>query len=264
MKRIIATLFAAVLCLALAAPVFAAEYTVGGNGDAVYDTAVGYVFDIDDVNGAIEGEDATVITNNEALASIGSKWAIWFTAEKRSANIYEVITDGVAMGGTAPDVTLSEGRILIAVHSSTSNPAQADLYPNWEDKVAALAVKKGEFIAFSSGIDLENGTGSGMMLVLTKEEVDAGTVVFPEEDDPAVTPDESSASDSETASSEDSLEEPEDSVGADVSKETTETVMDNSDRNDSDVFDILFWVIIAVLVTAIIVVVVLIIVKSRK
>lgn len=193
MKRIIAVFFAIILCLSLSLCVFAGEYTVDGDGNAVYDTAIGYAIHIDDVNGVIEGEDATVINNNVSLNNVGSKWAIWFTAKKHTDGIYEVITDGAAMGGAIPSVTLGDDEIFVAVHSSSSRPTEADLYPNWEDKVAALAIKKGDFVAFHSDINVSEGVGSGLMIVLTKDDVLAGNIKFPENnDDPVVsTPDES-------------------------------------------------------------------------
>ena len=186
MKKITAIIVSLLICAFSAFSLVSADYTLDESGNAVYDTAIGYCFDIDDINGTITGEDATIITNNEALANIGSKWAIWFVAsELDDSEIYEVITNGAAMGGNIPAITLLEGEIFVAIHSASSNPNDAAQYDNWEDKVAALAVKSGDCLAFD-GIDLNAGTCvNGRMLVVTKSDVLAGLIEFPDADEPA-------------------------------------------------------------------------------
>ncbi len=226
MKRIIAVILASLFCIASAFSVLAAYYTIAENGDAVYETAIGYCFDIDDVNGTITGEDATIITTNEALANVGSKWAIWFTAEELDdSGIYRVHTDGTAMGGTIPAITLLEGEIFVAIHSATSNPDQASQYPNWEDKVAALAVKSGDCLAFD-GIDLDAGTcENGRMLVVEYEDVLAGNIVFPDAEEESIPPVESEIT-----------SEPEESeTVSDVSvEEESNIATDNAPEPDKD------------------------------
>lgn len=226
MKKFAAFLFALTLFVTMTVAPMAAEYTIGADGNAVYDTAIGYVFDIDDVNGAIEGEDATVITNNESLAKIGSKWAIWFLAEKEAGDIYRVITNGTAMGGDVPSVTLKEDQIFVAVHSSSSNPNDAAKFPNWEDKVAALAVKAGDWLAFDYSFDLDNETGMGMMMVVTEAEVLAGLIEFPERNpnDPTqpIEPDEPSTPD-------ESVNSAEESAAQDEVDDTTDEEIKHSD-----------------------------------
>ncbi len=280
MKKIIAVFFAIFLCFSLSLGALAGEYTVGDDGNAVYDTAIGYAFHIDDVNGTIEGEDATVINNNVSLNNVGSKWAIWFTAKKHVDGIYEVITDGAAMGGAIPNVTLAEDEIFIAVHSSSSRPSDADLYPNWEDKVAALAVKKGDFLAFHSDINVERGMGSGLMLVLTMEEILAGLIEFPEiDDDPVVSiPDEpvsependtdASIPDDAVDTSAEQNKEPETSTSGNTviggnSVEVSEYTIDIGDHEDSSI-SVWVWVVLAAGAGVVILIVAFFLVPKKK
>ena len=81
MKKTLAIIFALVLSVSFAFTAFAAEYTVGADGNAVYDTAVGYVFDIEDVNGQISGEDATILTSAEGLSKCAKFWTFAQEAE---------------------------------------------------------------------------------------------------------------------------------------------------------------------------------------
>lgn len=67
MKKTLAIIFALVLSVSFVFTAYAAEYTVDEDGVATYDTAVGYVFDIEDVDGQITGEDATLLTSVEGI-----------------------------------------------------------------------------------------------------------------------------------------------------------------------------------------------------
>ena len=171
MKKTLAIIFALVLSVSFAFTAFAAEYTIGEGGNAVYDTAIGYVFDIEDVDGQITGEDATVLTSAAGLEKCGL-WAIWFVAEKiDGVDAYRAITDGAGMNGASPSVTLKDNQIIVVVHSSSSRPTDAETYPNWEDKVAALAVKTGDCLVLN-GIDLAAGTCvNGTITVVTEDEL---------------------------------------------------------------------------------------------
>ena len=171
MKKTLAIIFALILSVSFAFTAFAAEYTIGEGGNAVYDTAVGYVFDIEDVNGQITGEDATVLTSAAGLDKCGL-WAIWFVAEKiDGVDAYKAVTDGTGMNGASPSVTLKDNQIIVVVHSSSSRPTDAEQYPNWEDKVAALAVRVGDCLVLN-GIDLAAGTCvNGTITVVTEDEL---------------------------------------------------------------------------------------------
>ena len=220
MKKLLTFVLTAVLCLSFSVSVFS-EYDIDSDGNASCDSALGAVIKIDDVNGQITGEDSTVVTTNAGVMSIGSKWATWFSAEKVSDGVYKVTSDGTAMGGTALDMTLSDGQILVVVHSSSSRPTEAAKYPNWESKVLAKAVKTGDYLVFSEDLDLDEGTGSGYLKVVTEAEANSGNVVFPEEsvsDESTEAPDESASVESESEASEEPKEDDNSSAESDVVK----------------------------------------------
>lgn len=223
MKKTLAIIFALVLSVSFAFTAFAAEYTIGADGNAVYDTAVGYVFDIEDVNGQISGEDATILTSAEGLSKCGV-WAIWFVAEKvEGADAYKAITNGAGMSGAAPEVTINDNQIIVVVHSSSSNPNDAELYPNWEDKVACLAVKSGDYLVLN-GIDLAAGTcTNGTITVVTAEDIGA---------DPSTESSEAPTESSEAPA--ESSEAPAESSEA-VSEAVSNTVSAEASAEDSDV-----------------------------
>lgn len=282
MKKLLTLVLTLVFCMSFAVSAFAAEYTVGADGNAVYDNAIGYVFDIEDVNGTITGEDATIITTNDAMANIGSIWSIWFLAEAvdEGGGAYVVKSNGAAMGGAAPSVNLADNQIVVVVHSSSSNPNDADTFPNWEDKVAALAVKTGDWIVFD-GIDLELGiSDNGRIMIVTKDDVLAGNFSWPdgETGNPGV-----SAGESEDTSenSEDTVEsqeptdaESEENTATDGDKEPEEASDSQTEETDTDIktsdieidgedsgLGIWLWGIIG---AAVVVVVVIIIIAGKK
>ncbi len=179
MKKIVSIVVATLFCVMLAVSAFAADYKIDGNGEAYYETAVGYVFKIDDVNGTVTGEDSTVVTDSKALAASGSKWAVWFLAEKAGDNTYVAKTDGAAMGGTLPTVSMNDNQIVVIVHSASSKPDEESQYPNWESKVAALAVNAGDYLVLNN-IDLAAKTSvGGTITVSSKEDVEGGLVETP-------------------------------------------------------------------------------------
>lgn len=180
MKKILSIFVVTLFCALFAVSAFAADYKLDESGNAVYEIAVGYTFKIDDINGKVTGEDSTIVTDDAALAASGSKWAIWFLAEKAGDTVYVAKTNGAAMGGALPTVSLTENQIVIIVHSASSNPEESSQYPNWESKVAALAVKTGDYLVLN-GIDLEAKTSdNGTVTVATKEEVEGGLVEIPD------------------------------------------------------------------------------------
>lgn len=219
MKKLLSIVLIAFLCLSFSLSALA-EYALDNDGNATCESALGFTFKVDDVNGEITGEDTTLVTTNAGVLNIKSIWATWFTAEKVADGIYKAITNGTAMGGTAPDVTLSDGQIMFVVHSSSSRPSEADKYPNWEAKVVARAVKAGDFIVFSDGINIDEGTGSGFMKIVTEEEAYRDDEKFPE------IPEEPSESTEESLS----YSEEEDYFAPETS--------DNNEASESDVIKI--------------------------
>ena len=257
MKKITALILALITCFTLATYVSADSYTIGADGNAVYESALGYVFTIDDVNGVITGEDATVVTDNTALTASQSVWGIWFHAKKVKDNVYEVITDGAALNGVMPTVSMKADEIIVIVHSASSNPNDEATYPNWEDKVAALAVKIGDYIVLN-GIDLASGScENGTVTVVTEEEAQkGGTTVPPAESSDPVT-DESKQEESKPAVSApaEPVEDSDDEV-----KSSTMSIKDGwFEKNGT----IILWVLAGIALVAILAAIIVVIVKNK-
>ena len=257
MKKITALILALITCFTLATYVSADSYTIGADGNAVYESALGYVFTIDDVNGVIEGEDGTVVTDYNAFVASRSTWAVWFYAEKVSDGVYLVKTNGEAMNGTMPTVDMKADSIAVIVHSASSNPNDASTYPNWEDKVAALAVKIGDYIVLN-GIDLASGScENGTVTVVTEEDAQkGGTTVPPAESSDPVT-DESKQEESKPAVSApaEPVEDSDDEV-----KSSTMSIKDGwFEKNGT----IILWVLAGIALVAILAAIIVVIVKNK-
>lgn len=272
MKKILVLAFALLLCMSLSVTAFAGEYTVGENGIAVYDTAIGYVFDIRAIDDKITGEDAVIMTKNENTGKTGV-WSTWTIAEEiDDTGVYRAIKSVEAMSGELPDVTLDPGQIYIIVHSSTSKPEEAakEGWDNWEDKVAFMAVQGGDCFVFK-GIDFEKGTCvDGKMMCLTEEDALNGNYSWGEETEES-TPAESETETSTPAESEDNAESTAETESKDASAETESKVeiIDDSEVVSSDIeidgesdgLGVWLWVIIG---AAVVVVVVIVVVVAKK
>ena len=155
MKKTLSVLLAALLLCSLCA-IFAAAEDVNPDG---------YAFKVDTVNIAVAGEKTTIITKQDLIPSANMKWSVNIVLDKVADGLYKAAGDAVPGSGSDPDLTLEEGQIILAVHSSTSDPAQIDEYPNVYGKLNAAAIKAGMFIQLS-GVDLtvdgavENGTAT--------------------------------------------------------------------------------------------------------
>ena len=150
MKKTLSVLLAALLLCSLCV-IFAAAEDVNPDG---------YAFNIDSVNVAVAGEKTTIITKQDL------KWSVNIVLDKVADGLYKAAGDAVPGSGSDPDITLKEGQIILAVHSSTSDPAQIDEYPNVYGKLNAMAIKAGMYIQLGGGIDLtvdgvvKNGTAT--------------------------------------------------------------------------------------------------------
>lgn len=155
MKKTLSVLLAALLLCSLCV-IFAAAEDVNPDG---------YAFNIDSVNVAVAGEKTTIITKQDLIPTANMKWSVNIVLDKVADGLYKAAGDAVPGSGSDPDITLEEGQIILAVHSSTSDPAQIDEYPNVYGKLNAAAIKAGMFIQLS-GVDLtvdgavENGTAT--------------------------------------------------------------------------------------------------------
>jgi len=95
------------------------------------------------VNEGIVGESVRIFTTNEALASSNTNWSVNVLLKKVGEDLYEVIS--VTAGtGTNYAGTLGEDEILLAVHSSSSNPEDIGTYQNVYGKLAAAALEAGD------------------------------------------------------------------------------------------------------------------------
>ena len=184
----------AMFAIPAGAEIFWAEgdYTIAENGNYSASHAYGYVFNVKAVNGTIAGEDAVVITNNAAYEASNPKWAAHVLfAPTEDANVYEIIKAIPYAGGSGAQsgydqgINFENGNILLLVHSSASYPAyEADgvtlKYPNWESKVAAIALANTIGAkATLAGIDLEAGTVDNATVTIQKPEVEEPEDVGP-------------------------------------------------------------------------------------
>lgn len=120
------------------------DYVVGEDGNAVTDVCYGYTWTVNYTNGSLVGEDVTVVTSAEAYAACNPNWAITAILEKQADGTYVAVSDATAGTGTLSPITLGENQVALVVHSSSSKPAEAETYPNWIGKVAAVAINAGD------------------------------------------------------------------------------------------------------------------------
>ncbi len=155
MKKTLSVLLAALLLCSLCA-IFAAAEDVNPDG---------YVFKIDTVNVAVAGEKNTIITKQDLIPSANMRWSVNIILDKVADGLYKAAGDAVAGSGSDPDITLKEGQIILAVHSSSGKMEDIETYPNVPGKINASAIKAGMYIQLS-GVDLtvdgavENGTAT--------------------------------------------------------------------------------------------------------
>jgi len=161
--------FAAFAVTAGAVDIYWAEgdYTIADGGNMTAANAYGYVFDIAGVNVA-PNETNTIFTSDETWKTTNG-WAVSVVLNPVEGDVYEVVTVYNAPQSTgdwkAHVDALTEGQIVMMAHSSGSRPnAAGDYnaeveYANWQDKVAAIALKAGDKITLA-GVDLEAGTAT--------------------------------------------------------------------------------------------------------
>ena len=132
--------------------------SIGEDGIYSYTSALDYNFRIDSVNVSIAAEKSTIVTDKDRFTSLNPNWAISVELKPTAeANKYEVVGSPVA--GSGPDTagwsnfTWAEGNVVMVIHSSGSLPEnEKGTYPNYEQKVVALALKEGDVIEFT-GVD---------------------------------------------------------------------------------------------------------------
>ena len=153
------------------------------DGIYILDNSYGYVFEIDDVNGTIDGEDATLITTASAYNSCNPNWAISVQLRPTDDGNYEVVKVVECPGSaSAAGISLQSGDKILVVHSAASYPGA---YENWLSKIAAVALKEGDIIAISS--DNKTATVIGPAEVEEPEQPTEPEVTEPEVTEPEVT-----------------------------------------------------------------------------
>lgn len=114
------------------------------NGNYSFENAYGYVFTIDDVNGTIEGEDATIVTSSSYYNNCNPNWAISVEFASLGGNEYQVVRVAVTPGSaSAAGINWNSGDMVMVVHSASSAPGD---YANWMSKVAAMALHAGDIV----------------------------------------------------------------------------------------------------------------------
>jgi len=122
--------------------------TTDENGNYSFENAYGYVFDVDDVNGVIEGEDATLVTSASSYSACNPNWAISVELAPVGGNNYQVEKVAVTPGSVAgAGITWNAGTMVLVVHSASSRPGD---YANWMSKVAAMALQPGDILTVSA------------------------------------------------------------------------------------------------------------------
>ncbi len=115
------------------------------NGEYRCDVPYGYVWEVEDLDGAITGEDATICTTTEAYENCNAKWAITCVLEQREDGTYVAIRRAIVGEGSQYKITLEENQIAFVVHSGGSVPQNClGSYENWMGKVVACSIRKGD------------------------------------------------------------------------------------------------------------------------
>lgn len=155
MKRI----FAVLLAFSLAAVICVPAVSAATDGFDFLSTAKNCSF-----NTTLQGECVVIITGNDYITSANLKWAIAVVLDHSDGNKYTVSAVNVG-NGTEPSITLTEGQIVLGVHSSTSDTSLASEYQNVYGKNAAAALEPGDTVSFV-GFDFDTLTmADGAMIV---------------------------------------------------------------------------------------------------
>lgn len=155
MKKIILMIAALMLVFACAGVFASAEVVCdeywqdsleyAANGEYRCDVPYGYLWEVEDVDGVITGEDATICTTTEVYEACNAKWAITCVLEQQEDGTYVSIRKSIVGEGTQYRITLEENQIAFVVHSGGSVPQNClGSYENWLGKVVACSVRKGD------------------------------------------------------------------------------------------------------------------------
>ena len=246
MKKYILILLVVTLAFACAGVLASAEVVCdefygdslvyAANGEYRCDVPYGYVWEVEDLDGAITGEDATICTTTEAYENCNAKWAITNVLEKQEDGTYVAIRRAIVGEGNQYKITLEENQIAFVVHSGGSVPQNClGSYENWMGKVAACSIRKGDVFQ----VDLTPGNLAVAAI---------GKLV-----------EESAEESSETVSEESSEEE---ETSAEAESVVSETSVEQPVDNDTDYTGVVIVCITVIVVSVVVVVVVT--VKRKK
>lgn len=246
MKRLMILCLAGILTFACAGMLASAEvvcdeywqdsFSYAANGEYRCDVPYGYLWEVEDIDGAITGEDATICTTTEAYENCNAKWAITIVLEEQEDGTYVAVRRAIVGEGNQYKITLEENQIAFVVHSGGSVPQNClGSYENWMGKVVACSIRKGDVFQ----VDLTPGNLAVAAI---------GKLV-----------EESAEESSETVSEESSEEE---EISAEAESVVSETSVEHPVTNDTDYTGVVI-VCIAVIVVSVGVVVV-VTVKRKK
>ena len=234
MKKYILILLVVTLAFACAGVLASAEvvcdeywqdsFSYAANGEYRCDVPYGYLWEVEDLDGTITGEDATICTTTEAYENCNAKWAITNVLEKQEDGTYVAVRRAIVGEGTVFKLKLEENQVAFVVHSGGSVPQNClGSYENWMGKVVACAVRKGDVFE----VDLTPGNLAVAAI---------GKLV-----------EESAEESSETVSEESSEEE---ETSAEAESVVSETSVEQSPANDADYTGVVI-VCIAVIVVSV-------------
>ena len=174
------------------------------NGEYACDVPYGYLWEVEDVDGVITGEDATICTTTEAYNNCNAKWAVTIVLEEQEDGTYVAIRRAIVGEGTQYNLKLEENQVAFVVHSGGSVPQNClGSYENWLGKVTACSIRKGDVFE----IDLTPGNMAvaaiGKLVETSSEESSEVSL----EESVASVPEETSA-EAESVVSETSVEQP--------------------------------------------------------
>jgi len=197
------------------------SFSYAANGEYRCDVPYGYVWEVEDVDGTITGEGATICTTTEAYENCNAKWAITCVLEQQEDGTYVAIRRAIVGEGNQYKITLEENQIAFVVHSGGSVPQNClGSYENWMGKVVACSVRKGDVFQVDLTPDAITVSAIGKLVEESAEES------------------------SETASEETSEEEETSSAVESVDSETSVEQPPANDTDDTGVVIVCIAVIV--------------------
>ncbi|HAN21720.1 MAG: hypothetical protein A2Y15_00545 [Clostridiales bacterium GWF2_36_10] len=149
------------------------SYDVSSEGESSLESSeesdYEFVFDIHSIDKIMMADSGMIITSASAYETSSTSWSTLIHCQKIEDNLYIVKSDAIYTVGIMPTINFAPDDIVIAIHSMTSNPKEANNYPNVIQKIASLKVKTGMYFSLD-GIDLtEKISTNGTAMVTTSD-----------------------------------------------------------------------------------------------